>query len=79
MSKPFVADYLTTMMLAERMLYRGLINKNEFRRFEEKERVKYGLEKSSIYRNHLLLCVPRRASITDKQEVTPHEASNENP
>ena len=71
MPKPDVAGYMCTMTLARRLLGRGLIARKEFVSFEEKMRVRYGLDKTSIYRDHRLLCVPARANITHCQEVVP--------
>jgi len=71
MSKPNITGYLLSMALAGRMLDRKLIGRREFVSFEEKMRVRYGLEKGSIYRDHRLLCVPDRANITHCQEVIP--------
>lgn len=71
MPKPDDAGYLSTMMLAGRLLDRSLIARKEFASFEEKMRVRYGLDKTSIYRDHRLLCVPVRANITYCQEVVP--------
>ena len=71
MPKPDITGYLSSMTLAGRMLDRKLIGRREFVSFEEKMRVRYGLEKSSIYRDHRLLCVPAGANITHCQEVVP--------
>jgi hypothetical protein len=71
MPKPNITGYLSSMALAGRMLDRKLIGRREFVSFEEKMRVRYGLEKGSIYRDHRLLCVPDRANITHCQEVIP--------
>ena len=71
MPKPDVTGYLSAMTLAGRLLDRGLIARKEFASFEEKIRVRYGLDKTSIYRDHRLLCVPARANITHCQEVVP--------
>ncbi len=71
MPKPDVTGYMCTMTLVGRLLDRGLIARKEFVSFEEKMRVRYGLEKTSIYRDHRLLCVPARANITHYQEVVP--------
>ena len=71
MPKPDITGYLSSMTLAGRMLDRKLIGRREFVSFEEKMRVRYGLEKSSIYRDHRLLCVPDIANITHCQEVIP--------
>ena len=71
MPKPDITGYLSSMTLAGRMLDRKLIGRREFVSFEEKMRVRYGLEKGSIYRDHRLLCVPDRANITHCQEVIP--------
>lgn len=51
MSKPDVTGYIASMTLADRLLCRRLINRKEFFVFEEKMRLKYGLEKTSIYRD----------------------------
>ena len=69
MPKPDITGYLSSMTLAGRMLDRKLIGRREFVSFEEKMRVRYGLEKASVYRDHRLLCVPDRANITHCQEV----------
>ena len=61
MPKPNITGYLSSMTLAGRMLDRKLIGRREFVSFEEEMRVRYGLEKGSIYRDHRLLCVPDRA------------------
>jgi len=71
MANPDVTGYLSSLALAARLLNQALINKKEFCSFEERMRVKYGLEKNSIYRDHRLLCVPGRANITHCQEVVP--------
>ena len=71
MPKPDITGYLSSMTLAGRMLDRKLIGRREFVSFEEKMRVRYGLEKGSIYRDRRLLCVPDRANITHCQEVIP--------
>ena len=64
MAKDNVTSYLVAVTLAGRMLDRRLISRKEFAAFEEKMRLKYGLEKGSIYRDHRLLCVPVRGNIT---------------
>lgn len=51
MLKPDATGYLSAMTLADRLLCRGLISRKEFFAFEEKMRLKYGLEKTSIYRD----------------------------
>ena len=51
MSKPDVTGYISSMTLADRLLCRKLISRKEFFAFEEKMRQKYGLEKTSIYRD----------------------------
>ena len=71
MPKPEIAGYLSAMTVAGRLLDRGLIARKEFVSFEEKMRIRYGLEKTSIYRDHRLLCVPDGANITHCQEVVP--------
>ena len=63
MSDHDITAYISSMSLACRMLNRGLINKKEYTAFEEKMRIRYGLEKTSIYRDYRLICVPARAGI----------------
>ena len=60
---PDITAYVSSMFLAGRMLSKGLINRKEYIVFEEKIRVRYGLEKTSIYRDYRLICAPVRASI----------------
>ena len=71
MPKTDVTGYLSSMALAGRLLNAGLILRKEYVAFEEKMRVKYGLEKNSIYRDRRLLCVPSRANMAHCQEVVP--------
>lgn len=71
MPKADVTGYLSSMALAGRLLNAGLIIRKEYVAFEEKMRVKYGLEKNSIYRDRRLLCVPSRANMAHCQEVVP--------
>ena len=52
---PDITAYISSMSLAGRMLNRGLINKKEYTAFEEKMRIRYGLEKTSIYRDYRLI------------------------
>ena len=71
MPKADVTGYLSSMALAGRLLNAGLIIRKEYVAFEEKMRVKYGLEKNSVYRDRRLLCVPGRANMAHCQEVVP--------
>lgn len=50
-----IIRYVGAMAMAGKLLDKGLIGRREFLSFEEGLRVKYGLDKNSIYRDYRLI------------------------